>query len=72
MLLFCRETDDGEFGARPYVFLGPVRYVSHTGSRTMAITWKLDHPMTADSWMPPELGMIADHEDRAIRGRRRD
>lgn len=48
VLLFCRETNNGEFGARPYFFLGPARYVSHTGSRPMAITWKLDHPMPAD------------------------
>jgi superfamily II DNA or RNA helicase/HKD family nuclease len=48
ILLFCRETNAGDFGARPYFFLGPARYVSHTGSRPMAITWKLDHPMPAD------------------------
>jgi superfamily II DNA or RNA helicase len=48
ILLFCRETNTGDYGARPYFFLGPARYVSHTGSRPMAITWKLDHPMPAD------------------------
>ena len=48
ILLFCRETNTSDFGARPYFFLGPARYVSHTGSRPMAITWKLDHPMPAD------------------------
>lgn len=48
VMLFCRETNDGEFGARPYFFLGPARYVAHTGSRPMAITWKLDHAMPAD------------------------
>lgn len=48
VLLFCRETNRGEFGPRPYFFLGPARYVSHTGSRPIAITWKLDHPMPAD------------------------
>jgi hypothetical protein len=48
VLLFCRETNDGEFGAQPYMFLGPARYVTHTGSRPMAITWKLDYPMPAD------------------------
>ena len=47
VLLFCRETNSGEFGARPYFFLGPARYVTHTGSRPIAITWKLDHPMPA-------------------------
>ena len=48
ILLFCRETNDSEFGVRPYFFLGPARYISHTGSRPMAITWKLDRPMPAD------------------------
>ena len=48
VLLFCRERNDGDYGAQPYFFLGPARYVTHTGSRPMAITWKLDHPMPAD------------------------
>ncbi|MGH9170705.1 MAG: DUF3427 domain-containing protein [Acidimicrobiales bacterium] len=48
VLLFCRETNRGDFGAQPYFFLGPARYVSHTGSRPMAIRWKLDHPMPAE------------------------
>jgi hypothetical protein len=48
VLLFCRETNAGELGARPFFFLGPARYVTHTGSRPMAITWRLDHPMPAE------------------------
>ena len=48
VLLFCREKNDGEFGAQPYLFLGEAQYVSHTGSRPMAITWKLDQRMPAD------------------------
>ncbi len=48
VLLFCRERNDGEFGAQPYFFLGPATYVTHSGSRPMAITWKLDHPMPAE------------------------
>jgi hypothetical protein len=48
VLLFCRETNDGEFGTQPYFFLGPARYVTHTGSRPMAVTWKLDHSMPAE------------------------
>lgn len=32
----------------PYVFLGPVRYASHTGDRPMSIVWQLDHEMPAD------------------------
>jgi hypothetical protein len=48
VLLFCREAGAGELGTQPYLFLGPARYVSHTGSRPMAITWRLDDPMPAD------------------------
>lgn len=31
----------------PFVFLGPLRYVSHTGTRPMSIYWDLEHPMPA-------------------------
>jgi superfamily II DNA or RNA helicase/HKD family nuclease len=31
----------------PFVFLGPLHYVSHSGSRPMSIYWDLDHPMPA-------------------------
>jgi len=48
VFLFARRTSDDEVGARPYVFLGPASYVSHNGSRPIAITWQLDHPMPAD------------------------
>lgn len=48
VLLFVRETNDGPFGALPYTFLGPVDYLSHTGSRPMSIKWKLHVPMPAD------------------------
>lgn len=47
VLMFCRETNNDQLGTRPFFFLGSARYVSHTGSRPMAITWQLDHPMPA-------------------------
>jgi hypothetical protein len=31
----------------PFLFLGPLRYVSHSGSRPMSIHWDLEHPMPA-------------------------
>jgi len=31
----------------PFVFLGPLHYVSHIGSRPMSIYWDLEHPMLA-------------------------
>jgi len=32
---------------RAFAFLGPVRYQSHQGDRPVAITWRLEAPMTA-------------------------
>lgn len=48
VLLFAREQADGRLGTSPYLFLGPVTYVSHTGDRPVAITWRLAHPMPSD------------------------
>lgn len=47
-LLFVREQQTNEFGTAPYLFLGPAQYVSHSGDRPIAITWKLDQPMPTD------------------------
>ena len=47
VLLFVREFKNDAAGAAPYTFLGTVNYVTHTGSRPMNITWKLDHPIPA-------------------------
>jgi hypothetical protein len=41
ILLFARESRDN----RAYTFLGTAQYVSHTGERPIAITWRLDDPM---------------------------
>ena len=41
----------------PYVFLGPVRYVSHKGNRPMAITWELATPLPGFLWH--EAGKMA-------------
>lgn len=41
-LLFVRANKDAAF-----VFLGPLQFVSHTGSRPMNIYWDLEHPMPA-------------------------
>jgi hypothetical protein len=47
ILLFGREYKKENGLAAPYFFLGPARYVSHTGSRPMSITWRLEHPLPA-------------------------
>lgn len=48
ILLFVRDGKTNEMGTEPYIFLGPAEYVSHTGDRPIAITWKLLHPMPFD------------------------
>ncbi|MEM8735739.1 MAG: DUF3427 domain-containing protein [Planctomycetota bacterium] len=43
-LLFVRETKNLPSGlSAPYHFLGPCRYLSHTGSRPMSIVWELEY-----------------------------
>ncbi len=48
-LLFVRESKDVAPNdiASPYVFLGPVSYVSHTGSKPMSIVWQVRSRMPA-------------------------
>ena len=45
-LLFVRDRKSLPGGlASPYMFLGPVDYVSHDGSRPVSIVWRLQTPM---------------------------
>jgi superfamily II DNA or RNA helicase len=48
--LFIRETKtaDGTLGTPPYLYAGPMSYISHTGERPMRILWHLDHALPAD------------------------
>jgi hypothetical protein len=48
--LFVRETKtaDGTLGTPPYLYAGPMSYVSHTGERPMRIHWQLQHALPAD------------------------
>ncbi|MFJ5302233.1 DUF3427 domain-containing protein [Streptomyces sp. NPDC088350] len=51
VLLFVRRyksTDIG--GAQPWMLLGPAEFDDHTGSKPMAIKWKLKHGLPADVW----------------------
>ena len=48
VLLFVRQEPKDDFGTSPYLFLGPASYVSHTGDRPIAITWRLQTPMPTD------------------------
>ena len=49
ILLFVREFDSDKLTGKPeaFTFLGTAQYVSHTGSRPMSITWRLDKPIPA-------------------------
>ena len=51
ILLFVRATKTDAFGPAPYVFLGPADYVTHEGSRPMAITWRLHRPMPTEIYL---------------------
>ena len=47
-LLFVRHKKwDSRGGTSPYLFLGPVRYVSHEKEKPMRIVWDLERPMPA-------------------------
>jgi hypothetical protein len=48
VFLFVRQEQKDEFGTSPYLFLGPVHYVSHQHERPIAITWRLETAMPTD------------------------
>ena len=50
ILLFARKHKVYELGTAPYLFLGTGQYVSHTGDRPIAITWRLDRPMPTETF----------------------
>ncbi|MFM9700810.1 DUF3427 domain-containing protein, partial [Streptomyces europaeiscabiei] len=51
VLLFMRRYKDTDIGkAHPWMLLGPATYEEHTGSKPMAITWRLAHDLPADVW----------------------
>ncbi len=48
--LFVRESKeaDGDLGAPPYLYAGPMTYQQHSGDRPMRIVWRLEQPLPAD------------------------
>ncbi|MCK5798829.1 MAG: DUF3427 domain-containing protein, partial [Deltaproteobacteria bacterium] len=55
-LLFVRRNKKDDRGiTSPFIFLGPVSYVSHEGERPMGITWRLDYPMPGDWFQQVKL-----------------
>ena len=57
ILLFTRDRKTNAMGTAPYMFLGPATYVSHTGDRPMAITWKLENPMPMDMFIAASVAV---------------
>lgn len=57
VLLFVRREKSNDFGTAPYVYLGPAAYVSHTGDRPIAITWRLRHPMPGEMFSSTALAV---------------
>lgn len=51
IVLAVRERKTGDNGTNPYVFLGPVTYLKHRGSKPMAIEWKLERAMPPDLYL---------------------
>jgi hypothetical protein len=50
IVLFVRPTPLDELGTAPFLCLGQAQYVEHRGERPIAITWKLDRDMPADTF----------------------
>ncbi|CEA09676.1 UvrABC system protein B [Arthrobacter saudimassiliensis] len=52
VLLFTRPRENDDSGlTMPYTCLGQMDYMSHTGSKPIAITWKLHRPMPGDVYV---------------------
>lgn len=51
VLLFARRYKETDIRKpHPWMLLGPASYLSHEGSKPMAIRWKLQHELPADVW----------------------
>ncbi|WP_372337735.1 DUF3427 domain-containing protein [Streptomyces sp. MK5] len=51
VLLFLRRYNNSDIGkSQPWMLLGPATYEDHTGSKPMAIKWRLAHELPADVW----------------------
>ena len=48
VLFFVRQHQSDELGAAPYLFAGPATYVSHEGSKPIAITWRLAYALPTE------------------------
>ncbi|WP_162684404.1 DUF3427 domain-containing protein [Streptomyces populi] len=58
VLLFMRHYKDSDIGkSEPWMLLGPATYQGHKGSKPMAITWKLHHPLPVDVFTYASIAM---------------
>lgn len=48
VMIFIRERKQNDIGTAPSVCLGYANYVTHTGEKPMAITWKLERPLSQE------------------------
>lgn len=55
IMLFARESPDGPFGNRPYMYLGTAQFVSHEGERPVSFVWRLDTGLPADFFIASQL-----------------
>jgi superfamily II DNA or RNA helicase/HKD family nuclease len=56
VLIFARESKSWEFAsARPFLFVGPARYVSHFGDRPVTFRWELERALPSDFFIASEV-----------------
>lgn len=56
ILIFARESKSWEFAsARPFLFLGAARYISHSGDRPVTFRWELQRALPADFFTASEV-----------------
>lgn len=55
--LFIREskTSEGALGVPPYIYAGPIEYVSHPGSRPVRFVWRLNYSLPDDVFQAARL-----------------
>lgn len=55
--LFIRENKlvDGQLGAPPYLYAGPLEYLSHESERPIKVTWRLQSPLPAEIFLAAKV-----------------
>ncbi len=58
ILLFVRDSKMEHNHAKPYIFLGNAKYVSHKGEYPIQIVWKMDHPIPEKIIIESNLSVV--------------